>query len=130
MTQRKMLTLYGWDATKVKIPLPKYSYWFKKTHQHRCVVSCKNYPTVIYVSDFGFATIGYCEAHAARKIMLSLLSGFNERGIWVECLKGRLVPFSGYDVIDTMLKIVTDKNILMRLKAKKAKLIQFKQSGV
>lgn len=94
--KRQMLTLEGYDGSKVKIPMPKQGFWWANHHGNRCVIGCKNYPGAVYLSDYGLASMAYCMAHAELRIIKNLIHGSSDRGIWVYCDKGKIKPLWFY----------------------------------
>jgi len=102
--KRQYIVLYGYDDSKVKVPIPKYGYWWTKSHGPRCVVGCKNYPDIVHITEKGLANISYCKAHAELRILRSLLTGETERGLWCYCKKGKLSPHWNYDWFISMAR--------------------------
>lgn len=94
MTKKpRFLIFTGYDKKETKIPLSKNPEWFKDSRgSGHCVVSCYNFADVFYITDYGFASISYCDSHACNRILESMFGDNLERGIWCSPIKGKLIP--------------------------------------
>mgnify|MGYP001558307235 CR=1 FL=1 len=91
--KRDYLIYIGYDKKKTKIPLSSDKYWFSGSRGNsHCVVSCLNFSECFYITDFGYCSISYCDAHAETRILSSMLSGELQRGIWCTVEKGKVKP--------------------------------------
>lgn len=97
MVKRRKLILYDYKNRPTEVKLSKEHFWWGQRIGERmgtlhCVISCYNEASVVYITDFGFARIAYCDSHAIMRITHTLITGQLERGIWCVAENGKLKP--------------------------------------
>ena len=99
--KRRTILLYDYKNRPCKVALTKDGGWWWSKRlgamgERHCVISCYNEATVVYITDYGYARIAYCQAHADNRILGTMLSGMLERGVWAISDNGKLKPHWHY----------------------------------
>lgn len=128
--KRRTITLYDYKNRPTEVKIPISGFWWtnrigEKWGTFHCVISCYNNADVVYISDYGYASICYCEAHARCRILESMFGEGLERGLWCNANNGKLEPHWYYKRFMSELKKMNPK------KAKKleTKIKEFKKNG-
>lgn len=126
MAKRQTITLYDYKNRTCKVLISKENFWFsKKMRESRgslhCVISCNNEASIVYITDYGFARIAYCNSHAIWRILNTIITGQLERGLWCETENGKLKPHYYYKQYMQYMK---------KLHPKQAKKLELKLKGL